>query len=324
MFLPSDLAGCMPALITPMIPDSKEYSGFAVDYEGAARHAKRVVELGVAGVVIAGTTGQAPTLTNDEHVELARQVAGAVREAMAETGRRGVKIIVSAGSNDTASALRMVERVAEAADPDAYLHVTGYYNNPPQEGLLNHFAMVADFSARFGKPTVLYNVPSRTNSFIEADTLIELARHPNIVGVKEACGDLRHVRRVLENTDRETFAVVSGEDGQVADIMAMGGVGVISAAANVWPAEFQRLTELAAEGEFDKAEELQRALGPCVDATFCAKNPIPLHYMLETEVRPPLLSLGKLREPKRSSAIAKIEKARAILSFPHCHAMSAL
>jgi 4-hydroxy-tetrahydrodipicolinate synthase len=316
MLSPADLRGSFPALITFMRPFAAHRSGFSVDGEATCRHAARMIEAGSAGVVIAATTGQAPVLSHDEHVELVYAIAETVRPMTCADGRRPL-VIAYAGSNDTASALGMMDRCAAAA-PDAFLQVTGYYNNPPQEGIIKHFGMIARNSARLGIPSILYNVPSRTNSRMSAETIAEIARFDGILGIKEATGDLDHVRRVRELTDRERFVVLSGEDDQVAPIVAMGGQGVISASANRWPREFARLAALGLAGEHTKAAELQEALLPCVRAVFAAKNPIPLHHMFRTAVRPPLCGVEELREPKRSEVLAMIDAAEAIASFPHC------
>ncbi|MBI5154203.1 dihydrodipicolinate synthase family protein, partial [Candidatus Poribacteria bacterium] len=200
---------------------------------------------------------------------------------------------------------------------DALLHVTGYYNNPPQEGLLRHFRLMGDLAAENDASVILYNVPGRTKSNIEADTTIELSTHPAIVAIKEASGDLNQVQKILDQTDRNEFTVLSGEDHLVAEIIRRGGTGVISASANVWPHEFQCLCDLALAGEHEKAAELQKALMPCVEACFCVKNPIPIHYMLNTDIRLPLVRVEDLREPGRNAAIAKIKAALAICEFPH-------
>jgi len=314
---PSTFAGAYPALITFMKPDAREDSGFAVDFDGTARHAEWLVDRGVAGIVIAGSTGQSATITNDEHVELSREIALTIR-ARAKAAGKATKVIVSAGSNDTASALRMVDRTEKVASPDAWLHVCGYYNNPPQEGLVKHFTMIADRAGKYDKGIILYNVPGRTNSNIEPRTQAELATHPNILAVKEANGDLAHARLVAKLTNRDQFGLISGEDAQVLDFGRMGGVGVISASANVWATEFQILCDLCKAEKWTEAAELQSALKPCVDAVFCAKNPIPLHAMLNTDVRPPLCTVSELREPRRSEVQAQIAAALAIEQFPHC------
>ncbi|MEQ8820915.1 MAG: 4-hydroxy-tetrahydrodipicolinate synthase [Sumerlaeia bacterium] len=313
MLKAKDLRGCYPALITPMM---EEEGQIVVDIDKFHQVIAQVVDAGVSGVLIAGTTGQSATLTHEEHVKVVVEGAIYARGYAAGQGRE-IQIIASAGSNSTHEALDLSRRILLEGKVDALLHVTGYYNNPPQEGLLAHYKKVADVAAEFESSVILYNVPSRTNSNIEAATAIELAKHPAIIGVKEASGNIEQIKQILDGTDREQFAVVSGEDHMVADIIAMGGQGVISATANVWPGEFQTLCNLALAGEMDKARELQEALMPCVQATFSVKNPIPLHHILDSKIRLPLVTMDQLEDEKRRMALEKIDKALAIKSFPH-------
>lgn len=313
MLRATELRGCYPALITPM---RNEEGRIAIDMEAFYRQIAFVIDNGVSGIVIAGTTGQSSTLTHDEQIKLVNDGALYARGYASGKGRK-IQVIASAGSNSTAEAVYMSRCILAEGRVDALLHLTGYYNNPPQEGLLKHFHLMADLAAENDSSVVMYNVPGRTGSNLEADTVIELAKHPAIIAVKEASGKLDQVQRILDHTNRDEFTVVSGEDHLVAEIVRRGGGGVISASANRWPGEFQQLCNLGLAGEHQKAAELQAALLPCVDATFAIKNPIPLHHMFNSELRPPLVTVNDLREPKRSEVIAKIEKALAIESFPH-------
>lgn len=307
------LQGCHVALITPMT--QREHM-WVVDHDHLARLIEQCIDAGVTGLLFAGTTGQGATLRHDEQVDLVARGAAHARRVAAERGRE-VVIIGNAGSNCTHEALSLTRRIAEVAQPDALLHVTGYYNNPPQEGLRHHFETIANLAAELGTGVILYNIPGRTQSRIEHDTLVALAKHPAIVGVKDATGDLEAAERLIDAVDYEKFAVLSGEDHLVAELMRRGGRGVISASANRWPREFQRLTELCAEERWNEAEELQRALQPCVDACFAVKNPIPLAAMFETGVRSPLITVDRLDEPRRTEVQAKIDRALAITAFPH-------
>jgi 4-hydroxy-tetrahydrodipicolinate synthase len=287
-----------------------------IDMDFFHRHIGYVIDHGVTGIVIAGTTGQSATLTHDEQIKLVNDGALFARGYAAGKGRK-CQVIAAAGSNSTAEAVYMSREILAEGRVDALLHVTGYYNNPPQEGLYKHFHLMADLAAEHDAGIIMYNVPSRTGSNLEAATACELARHPAVLGVKEASGNIDQVQAILDGTDRDSFAVLSGEDNLVAEIIRRGGTGVISASANRWPGEFQRVCDLAMAGEHQKAAELQEALLPCVGATFCVKNPIPLHHMFEAGLRAPLVTVDELREPKRSQALAKIEAALAIESFPH-------
>ena len=313
MITPQQLQGAHVALVTPMKPVG---SLMGIDFEKVYQLVDRVLEAGVAGVLFAGTTGQSATLSHDEQVDLCTRGIEYARGRAADLGR-SVTCLASAGSNSTDEALHLSERIAKAIRPDALLHVTGYYNNPPQEGLRAHFLEVGDLAERLGTSIVLYNIPSRTGSRIEVDTMARLAEHPAIVAVKDATGDLESLEKVRAATDPEGFSLISGEDHLVVEVMRRGGVGVISASANRWPAEFQRITELAAAGQWQEAEALQAALQPCVDAVFSVKNPIPLHHMLGVGMRRPLLPVEELDAANRDLAIEKIGAAEAIREFPH-------
>lgn len=313
MMRATDLRGCYPAVITPM----KDADGeIKVDFYHFYKLIEQVLEAGCSGIVIAGTTGQSATISHSEHIELVTRGAEYARGHAERLGRT-IQVIGSAGSNSTAEALYLSREILRSTRLDAFLHVTGYYNNPPQEGLLKHYRAVADLSAEHDTAVVLYNVPSRTRSNIEAATCIALAEHPAIVAVKEASGDIDQIQHILDETDRDAFTVVSGEDHMVADIIRRGGTGVISASANRWPREFQTLAELALAGEHEKAEELQAALLPCIEAVFAVKNPIPLAHMFGTLVRSPLVTVDELSEPGRSKALERINAALAIQEFPH-------
>ena len=307
------LTGCHVALITPMRPCG---SLQVIDYEHVFRLIDRCLDGGVAGLLFAGTTGQSATLSHAEQIELC---ARGIEYARARAGAlgRSVTCLASAGSNATAEALHLTQHIAESSHPDGLLHVTGYYNNPPQEGLLRHFETVADLAGRLDTSIILYNIPGRTGSRIESDTVIHLARHPGIAAVKDATGDLEALTRIRAETDPDSFALLSGEDHLVSAVIRLGGIGVISASANRWPAAFQRLAELANAGDFAAADELQAALQPCVDAVFSVKNPIPLHHMFDAGLRLPLVTVDELADEHRARVLALIETAEAIDPFPH-------
>ncbi len=307
------LAGCHVALITPMTPRG---SLMVIDYEKLFGLIDRCLDAGVAGLLFAGTTGQSATLSHSEQIELCARGIAYARAGAAARGRP-LTCLASAGSNATAEALHLTRHIAETSHPDGLLHVTGYYNNPPQEGLLRHFEAVADLAGELDTSVILYNIPGRTGSRIEAETVIRLARHPAIAAVKDATGDLEALARVRAETNPESFALLSGEDHLVAAVIRLGGIGVISASANRWPAEFQRLADLANAGDFEAADELQAALQPCVDAVFSVKNPIPLHHLFDAGLRPPLVTVSELADANRVRVLDLITKAEAIESFPH-------
>lgn len=313
-----ELRGCYPALITPM---RRQGDKVVIDTESFHKRIAECIDAGVTGIVIAGTTGQSATLAHEEQIRLVNDGALFARGYAAGKGR-AIQVIAAAGSNATAEAVYMSREILHEGRVDALLHVSGYYNNPPQEGLLKHFSLLGDITLEHGASMILYNVPGRTGSNLEAETVIELARHPGIIGVKEASGKLDQVQAIIDGTDPKEFTVVSGEDHLVAEVLRRGGTGVISASANRWPREFQVLCDLGLAGEHDKAAELQKALMPCVEAVFCVKNPIPLHHIFATELRAPLVGVDDLREPRRTQALEKIAKALAIEAFPHVETAS--
>lgn len=313
MITPQQLEGAHVALVTPMKPIG---SLMGIDFQKVYQLIDTVLDAGARGVLFAGTTGQSFTLSHDEQVDLCTRGIEYARGRAADLGRP-VTCLASAGSNSTEEALHLSERIVKAIQPDALLHVTGYYNNPPQEGLRAHFLEIAELAQRMETSVILYNVPGRTNSKIEPETVVRLAEHPAIVAVKDATGDLEGLEKIAAATDRSNFALVSGEDHLVVDLMKRGGVGVITASGNRWPGEFQRITDLCAAGEWDAAEELQKAVLPCVDAVFSVKNPIPLHHMLSVGMRLPLVPVEELDAPNRDQALAKIAAAEAISEFPH-------
>lgn len=309
----SQLRGATVALISPMTQFGRE---IVIDIPAFRRLCATAIDAGCTGLLVGGTTGQSCTLLQDEILTLTQEACTYGRDYAAQLGRH-INVFAGVAANATHEGLALTRKLFAATDVEALLHVTGYYNNPPQEGLRKHFELMADAAAEFGRGIILYNVPSRTKSNLEARTTIELAKHPAILGIKEASGDLAQIRAIAEGTDRRTFAILAGEDDQVVEIMRLGGIGVISASANVWPREFQVMTELAAAGLWNAADELQAALMPCVRAVFAAKNPIPLHYMLDSRVRLPLVELGELEEPTLGRALELIHSAGEILCFPH-------
>ena len=201
-------SGCLTALITPF------REGGAVDYEALGRVVEAQIAGGVQGLVPAGSTGEAATLTHEEHAQVVR--------AVVEMARKRVPVIAGTGSNATAEAIRLTQE-AERAGADGALLISPYYNRPPQEGIFRHYQAVA---AATRLPLLVYNIPSRTASNILPDTMVRLAAIPNVVGVKEASGSMGQVQAVL-STCGPDFAVLSGDDAMTLPIMTAGGRGVI-------------------------------------------------------------------------------------------------
>lgn len=281
--------GSIPALVTP-------FSGKCVDEDSLRNFIDWQIEEGSNALVPCGTTGEAPTLSNPEQYR--------VFEIVVEQAKGRVPVIAGCGSNSTATCLEHL-KAAKDAGADAALVVTGYYNKPSQAGLLANFRAVAEASEL---PIIVYNVPGRTIVDIKAETMAEIARLPNIVGVKDATGDLGRVtaHRLLCG---EKFCQLSGNDETALGYNAMGGVGCISVSANVAPrlcAEFQAATR---ERRWDDAITLQDRLYPLHAALFTDSSPGPTKYAL-SRVRPgfPTALRLPLTEPSEASKLA-VDKA---------------
>jgi 4-hydroxy-tetrahydrodipicolinate synthase len=277
---PLRLAGCGTALVTP----------FAANGDVDERALRRLVDWqiaeGVDFLVPCGSTGEAVTLTIEEHV---RVVAVTAEEA---AGR--VPIVAGAGSNDTRKAIAM-SRALRDSGATHLLHVTPMYNKPPQRGLLAHFRAIAEASEL---PVVLYNVPGRTAINMTAETTLTLAEHPQIVAVKEASGDLAQITEVIRGRPIG-FSVLSGDDGLALAVVAAGGEGVISVISNATPRQMSDLVTEARGGDFDDARALHLKLAPWMKAAFVESNPIPvkaaLHMMgrIGPTLRLPLVPLAE-------------------------------
>ena len=271
------IQGSIPALVTPM-------RGSKVDEQAFRKFVSWQIEQGSHGLVPCGTTGESPTLSHDEHM---RVVALCVEET---AGR--VPVIAGAGSNSTDEAIGLT-RHAKEVGADAALHVTGYYNKPSQEGMYRHFMAIAE---AVNIPILLYNIPGRAIVDISVETMARLARHPNIIGVKDATGNMARPSRERNACDK-SWRMLSGNDDSALGYMAHGGHGCISVTANVAPklcAEFQ---DACLRGAYDRARELQDKLMPLHDALFCEPSPAPVKYALSLlgfctpEVRLPLVEL---------------------------------
>lgn len=248
------------AIVTP-------FNNETVDLPALGRLLDFQLENGTDAIVVCGTTGEATTMTYRERM---RAIEFCVEHV---DGR--VPVIAGSGSNSTEIAVTL-SRDAERAGADGLLLVTPYYNKATQAGLVRHYQVIAD---AVSKPCVLYNVPSRTGVAIAPETYAELAKHPNINGVKEASGNFGNIQRT-RNLCPEDFFIWSGNDDETAPICLLGGVGVISVAANVLPAEMHALAKLCLEGDFASAGTLQLYLKDFCDAMFCEVNPIPVKTAL--------------------------------------------
>ena len=244
--------GLCTALVTPFI-------GEKVNYPMLQVLIRRQIEAGIEAIVLCGTTGESPTLTMEEKLEIFR--------VGVQTAAGRCKIIAGTGSNSTASAMEL-SRLAAGTGVDGLLVVTPYYNKATQPGLVKHYRAVCE-AARI--PVIAYSVPSRTGMGIEVETCRELAKIPNLAGIKEASGDISKAARMLEH-----LHVWSGNDDQTVALMALGGAGVISVASNVVPEAMNAMVRAALAGDYPLAAALHQRLLPLMDALFCQVNPIPV------------------------------------------------
>jgi 4-hydroxy-tetrahydrodipicolinate synthase len=290
VFAASRLAGCGTALVTPFAADG------SVDEPALRRLVEWQIAEGVDFVVPCGSTGEAATMSPEEHV---RVVAVTAEQA---DGR--VPIVAGAGSNDTRKAIAL-SRALAGTGATHLLHVTPMYNKPPQRGLRDHFRAVADASAL---PIVLYNVPGRTAINMTAETTLALADHPRIVGIKEASGDLTQITEILSGRPSR-FSVLSGDDALTLAVVAAGGDGVISVVSNATPRLMAELVTTARGGEIEVARAAHLRLSPWMRTAFIESNPIPvkaaLHLMgrIGPTLRLPLVPLESRHVPAVRSAL---------------------
>jgi 4-hydroxy-tetrahydrodipicolinate synthase len=277
------------AMVTPFREDH------AVDYDGAASLASWLLEHGSDAIVVAGSTGESPTLTRKERAELYRVVAGAVRG-------RG-KMICGTGTYSTAETLELTQD-AEDAGADGILVVTPYYNKPPQRGLIAHFERIADATEL---PIIAYNIPGRTATRIEHDTLIRLAEKPNIVAVKDSTGDFRGISRLM--AEAPDFEVYSGDDWATFGYVCLGAVGVVSVASHLVGEQIRQMIELIETGDIAAARKIHATLSPLFNALFITSNPIPLKAALEMLGR----SAGVPRLPLVPATAAERDRIRIAL-----------
>ena len=283
--------GCGTAIVTPFTSDTVDYAAL-----------RRLIDFQLANdtdaIIVCGTTGEAATMS---YVERMRTIETVVHHV---DGR--VPVIAGTGSNNTEAAITL-SKDAILAGVDGLLVVTPYYNKATQEGLRRHYTVIADLVS---KPVILYDVPGRTGVKFTAETYAALSQHPNILGVKEASGDFALIQKTRELCP-EDFYIWSGNDDETAAIMLLGGMGVISVAANIVPREMQRLTHLCLDGDFQTAGKLQIKLRKLCEALFREVNPIPVKTalaemgMCEDRLRLPLCEMGEENRKYLKSVLAE-------------------
>ncbi len=273
--------GVYTALVTPFNAD------YSVDEAALRKLVDYQIDGGVQGIVPMGTTGESPTVTHDENIDVIRIVVDQV------AGR--AEVIAGTGSNSTAEAVRMTKLAAEVG-ATATLQVTPYYNKPTQEGLYAHFCTIADATEL---PMVIYNIPGRTACNIETDTMIRLAAHTNAAAVKEASGNMAQVMDVCARRPAG-FDLLSGDDNLTLPILALGGSGVVSVASNIAPKLMGELVGAALAQDYQRARDLHYRLLPLFQGIFLRTNPIPVKHMLaamgmiEEIYRLPLIPLDEV------------------------------
>ena len=276
--------GCGTALVTPFTRDG------AVDEAGVKRLARRQIDAGIHFLVPCGTTGESPTLSEDERVRIV--------ELVVEEAGGSVPVLAGAGGYDTKEVIHTASRMKQAG-AQGLLSVTPYYNKPTPEGLFQHYSAIA---GEVGLPVMVYNVPGRTGCNIDVATLVRLSGVAGIVGVKEASGNISQMVEICGAVPKD-FLVLSGDDALTLSLMAVGGHGMISVSANEVPAEMARMVECAERNDFAAARQIHAQLLPLLLVNFIEANPIP--------VKSAMAALGLLDEVYRLPMVAPREASRA-------------
>lgn len=298
MALRYDCGEVVTAMITPMTESG------AIDYDRVESLAAHLVDSGSEAILVAGTTGESPTLTNEEEIELVNSVKRAVQNR--------VKIILGAGSNSTASAISY-SKFAQKEEVDAILSVVPYYNKPNQRGMIEHFSAVAEAT---DLPIIMYNIPSRTGVNMLPETVTYLAeKYDNIVGLKQSFGDMDKISE-LKILCPENFAIYSGDDSLTLPMLSLGAHGVISVASHLFGTEIKSMIRNFKTGQLAVAKNMHRTLYPAFKKLFMAPNPVPVKAalahrgLINEHVRKPL---AVLNEAEKEELFAVIDSIKAEL-----------
>ena len=286
-----DFGRVITAMVTPFHEDG------SVNYEGAAELARHLVANGSDGLVVAGSTGEAATMTAEEKLKLFEVVLEAVGDR--------ASVIAGTGSNDTMATVRFTQ-AAEKVGVHGTLVVGPYYNKPTQEGFYQHFKTIAEATSL---PIMLYNVPGRTASNIAPETVARLAEIPNIVAIKEASGNIEQATEIIRVTPAD-FKVYSGDDAMTLPLLAVGGEGIVSVAGHVVGNQIQAMIQAFLAGDIKKAQEINLSILPVFKAMFIVTNPIPV----KTSVGLLGLPAGPLRLPLTAADDAVVAKLKAVLA----------
>lgn len=268
----------LTAMVTPFNSEGQ------IDFQKVTEVVNHLIATGTDGIVVAGTTGESPTLTSEEKLSLYKHVV--------EVANGRVPVIAGTGSNNTYASIEATKQ-AEETGVDGIMLVTPYYNKPNQEGMYQHFKAIAEATKL---PVMLYNIPGRSATGLTVDTVVRLSKIPNIVCIKEASGDLEAMAQIIEQTD-EDFVLYSGDDSITLPVLAIGGVGVVSVAAHVIGNEMKEMIDQFLQGKHQEAAALHRKLLPVMEALFAAPSPVPVKTALSMlgidvgSVRLPLVPL---------------------------------
>ena len=293
--------GSLVALVTPFDGNDR------VDYASLKRLVDFHIEQGSSALVIAGTTGESPTLRRSEHIELIGRVL--------EIADQRIPVVAGTGSNSTFQSIELSKAVADSR-LSAYMAVVPYYNKPTQEGIYRHYMSIADAVDR---PLLMYNVPGRTVADMLPETIARLASHENIFGVKEATGDIERLRAIQSLVD-DDFMLYSGDDFTALSFIEQGGHGVVTVSGNVVPRQMARMCQLALDGNSDEAKAIDDTLQPLNKMLFVESNPIPVKWavaemgLMEGHIRLPLTPFSSRYHEKMRSAMrgagAKVGETR--------------
>jgi 4-hydroxy-tetrahydrodipicolinate synthase len=278
------------AMVTPF--DKKGH----IDFVKTTQLINHLIENGTESLVVAGTTGESPTLSKEEKIALFQHVVKIVDKR--------VPVIAGTGSNNTYASIELTKK-AEQIGVDAIMLVAPYYNKPNQEGFYQHFKAIAESTKL---PVMLYNIPGRSAANILPETIIRLSAIPNIVAVKEASGDLNAMTYIIANTPEE-FLLYSGDDGITVPVLSIGGAGVVSVASHIIGNEMQEMIQTFIKGDYQSAAKLHQKLLPVMQGLFTAPNPVPVKTALQLKgmdvgpVRLPLVPLTELERKTLTSLI---------------------
>jgi len=285
--------GVFPAIVTPFLRNDPS----RLDLEGLRSNVRWLLTQGVHGIVPCGSTGESATMSHFEHEK--------VIETTVDEVNGKVPVLAGTGSNNTSEAL-LLTTAAKNLGADGVLVISPYYNKPNRAGIVKHYTKIADLDI----PVIMYNVPGRTGQNLEPDLVIELAKNPMIVGIKEASGNITQISRIIKDTREFDFNVISGDDEMTLPILALGGKGVISVAANVEPKRMVQMHEAFMKGDLSTARKLHFELSPLFKDLFIDTNPIPVKKAVAIRGMP----AGSVRLPLDDLDNQKVEKLTKTLN----------